>query len=67
MMTARFDVLGGGKSAPRLPTIVTTNLTPAAFRERYANDRLNSRMAELVRWEGLTGEDLRRKKREAGE
>jgi len=67
MLPALLDLLDARQSARRLPTIVTTNLTPAAFRERYANDRLNSRMAELVRWEGLTGEDLRRKKREAGE
>ena len=62
MLPALLDLLDARQSARRHPTIVTTNLTPAAFRERYANDRLNSRMAELVQWEGLTGDDLRRKK-----
>jgi DNA replication protein DnaC len=62
MLPALLDLLDARQSARRHPTVVTTNLTPAAFRERYANDRLNSRMAELVRWEGLTGDDLRRKR-----
>lgn len=62
MLPALLDLLDARQSARRHPTIVTTNLTAAAFRERYANDRLNSRMAELVRWEGLTGDDMRRKK-----
>lgn len=62
MLPALLDLLDARQSARRHPTIVTTNLTPAAFRERYPNDRLNSRMSELVRWEGLTGEDLRRNK-----
>lgn len=62
MLPTLLDLLDSRQSARNRPTIVTTNLTPAAFRERYANDRLNSRMAELVRWEGLTGPDLRRAK-----
>lgn len=62
MLPALLDLLDARQSARKHPTIVTSNLTAAAFRDRYANDRLNSRMAELVRWEGLTGEDLRRKK-----
>lgn len=62
MLPTLLDLLDSRQSARSRPTIVTTNLTPAAFRERYANDRLNSRMAELVRWEGLTGPDLRRAK-----
>lgn len=62
MLPALLDLLDARQSARKHPTIVTTNLTPAAFRERYANDRLNSRMAELVRWEGITSPDLRRAK-----
>lgn len=62
MLPALLDLLDARQSARRHPTIVTTNLTPAAFRERYTNDRLNSRMAELVRWEGITSADLRRAK-----
>lgn len=62
MLPALLDLLDARQSAKRHPTIVTTNLTPQAFRERYPNDRLHSRMAELVRWEGVLSEDMRRKK-----
>jgi DNA replication protein DnaC len=62
MLPALLDLLDSRKSAHSTPTVVTTNLTKTAFRDRYANDRLMSRMAESVLWFGLSGEDLRRAK-----
>jgi DNA replication protein DnaC len=62
MLPVLLDLLDSRKSARSTPTVLTTNLTKKEFRERYANDRLMSRMAESVQWVALNGEDLRRKR-----
>jgi DNA replication protein DnaC len=62
MLPALLDLLDSRKSARSRPTIVTTNLSKKDFASRYANERLMSRMAELVHWEAVGGGDLRKRK-----
>lgn len=62
MLAALLDLLDARKSARSHPTIITTNLNKKAFAERYANERLMSRMSESVQWEALDGSDMRRAK-----
>jgi DNA replication protein DnaC len=61
MLPALLDLLDARKSARNTPTILTTNLNKKQFAERYANDRLTSRMHESVQWVGLSNGDMRRK------
>jgi DNA replication protein DnaC len=62
MLSALLELLDERPSAASTPTLITTNLTPKQFAERYQNERLMSRFAQLVKWEGVTGPDLRRGK-----
>lgn len=61
MCSALLEILDSRKSHSR--TIVTTNLGKKAFADRYANERLTSRLHELVEWHGDAGPDLRRANR----
>lgn len=61
MLPALLELLDTRASAKNRPTICTTNLTKREFAERYANERLNSRMRELVRWVSIASGDMRGK------
>lgn len=61
MCSVLIEILDARKSR-RQRTIVTTNLGKRAFAERYANERLISRLAEQIAWHGDTATDLRRPK-----
>ena len=63
MLPALLDLLDSRKSARSHSTVVTTNLNKKAFSERYANERLSSRMVESVLWEGIADGDMRKAKR----
>jgi DNA replication protein DnaC len=65
MLPALLELIDTRISARGRPTICTTNLTKKEFAERYANDRLNSRMRELVTWKSLTTPDMRGKSKPA--
>ena len=59
LSTALVELLNARQSERRV-TIVTTNLAPKAFAERYPDPRLHSRVAEAVEWTTCVGPDLRR-------
>jgi DNA replication protein DnaC len=66
MHSALVELLDERTSSIWTPTLLTTNLSAAEFRERYQSERLASRFAQAVQWTALTSkEDLRRRKREA--
>lgn len=63
MLNVLLELLDARPSAAATPTLITTNLTRKAFAERYANERLMSRLAQLVQWASVSGSDMRRAKK----
>lgn len=61
MTSVLIELLDSRKSR-RQATLLTTNLGRAAFKERYGNERMLSRLHESVQWEPIAGADLRRSK-----
>lgn len=59
MLPALIDLVDARQSKRMHRTIVTTNLTAAAFQSTYSNAPMNSRMRQLADWVGLHGKDLR--------
>jgi chromosomal replication initiation ATPase DnaA len=61
MMATLLELMEVRKSRFSQPTVVTTNLSKAAFAKLYPNERLHSRL-NRVQWVALTGEDRRKRK-----
>ena len=59
---ALLELFDERPSARETPTIMSSNLMSQPFAKLYPNDRLHSRMAELVTWVSLKPGDLRRKR-----
>lgn len=62
MQPALLDLLDARAGGAQAGTIVTTNLTRKAMSERYAHERILSRLSERAHWVTVPGPDLRRKK-----
>lgn len=59
MASALLQLLNSRNSACRTPVIATTNLTFEVLVRRYANDRVRSRLNELVSWVPISPANLR--------
>lgn len=60
MLPTLLEILDARVSESETPTLIATNLTKKLFSERYPNQRLFSRMAQ-VKWVEVQGDDMRRK------
>ena len=60
VIPAIHEILDARKSARRMATIITTNLTIAEAKSRYPDPDI-SRLAESADWISLSGPDMRRK------
>ena len=62
MQPALLELLDARAGGAQPATIVTTNLTRGAMAERYAHERILSRLSERAHWVTVQGPDLRKRK-----